>query len=82
MRSESSVFLSRVESGYTISVQVRVFGVQHSVKERLVQLEFQHGKYFEFMGAVFSACQKLWAALISNAYRLILIDWFSRTFGS
>ena len=82
VRSESSVFLSRVESGYTISVEVRVFGVQYAVNERLVQLEFLHGKYYGFMGAVFSVCQKLWAALITNAYRLILIDWFSRTFGS
>ena len=81
VRSESSVFLSRIESGYTISVQVRVFGVQHSVKERLVQLKFLHGKYYEFMGAVFSVCQKLWTALISNAYRLILIDRSSDTLG-
>ena len=45
MRSESSVFLSRVESGYTISDEVRVSGVQHTVNERLIQLDFLHGQY-------------------------------------
>ena len=57
MRSESSVFLSRVESGYLISVEVRLFGVQHAVNERLVQLDFLHGQYSGSMGTGFSVCQ-------------------------